>query len=760
MSIKVATLLVEVAADIAGAARDLDQFGQKVGSGGVLGTIGKAGVAAFAGIGAAAGGMVGVGVKVAGDMEQAKIGFETMLGSAEQADVFLQDLKDFAVNTPFEMDSLVTGAQRLLAMGTAAEDVMPLLTSIGDAVAAAGGSSEQVDRVTTALGQMTAKGKASAEEMMQLTEAGIPAWDFLATKLGVDVPTAMDMVSKGAVDAHTAVTAFMEGSATKFEGAMDKQSQSLMGMFSTLKDTVSVKLGEALGGPVAEKLKDMFPTVQKELEGALDKLLPGFADAAVGLISALAPLVDAVAPIVEMVGEVFATIGPEIGNVISGLAPHVADLAVIFGELVKALAPLIPAAGRIIEAVAPVAVEFAGIAVTIAEALVPVIVKLVDLFAPFIDDIVRLGVPLLAAYKGFQMITGAVKAFQAISLTMTMSNPMLLVLGAVAAAAVLIITNWDKVWPVIKKVGEWFADVFRKIWEVVGPVVQKIFDVGKKIFQALWDGIKFVFNIFWTWYVKIPLWIIEQIWNGLKKLYEVGKQVVQWLWDGIKFVFDLFWTWNVEWPLKLLGAIWNGLKRIWNIGHDFIMELWNGIVAVWQWLWDKVVGLGQMIWDAIWGVLSGIWNLGVALLHGLWDGIVSVKDWIVDKVKWLGRTIINAFKSIFGIDSPSKVFAGFGTNMMEGLAGGITDAAGAPVRALAAATRGLSVDATLPVRSAGGLGILPGQAAGVAAPTPAVVINVHGTLVHERELGGLVDRALASRKRSVPSLSFETAGIR
>lgn len=31
---------------------------------------------------------------------------------------------------------------------------------------------------------------------MQLTEAGVPAWDALAAKIGGHVPTAMDMVSK------------------------------------------------------------------------------------------------------------------------------------------------------------------------------------------------------------------------------------------------------------------------------------------------------------------------------------------------------------------------------------------------------------------------------------------------------------------------------------------------------------------------------------------------------------------------------------
>ena len=35
-------------------------------------------------------------------MEQARIGFTTMLGSAERAEAFLSDMADFAARTPFE----------------------------------------------------------------------------------------------------------------------------------------------------------------------------------------------------------------------------------------------------------------------------------------------------------------------------------------------------------------------------------------------------------------------------------------------------------------------------------------------------------------------------------------------------------------------------------------------------------------------------------------------------------------------------------
>ena len=107
-------------------------------------------------------------------LQTAQIGFATMLGSAEKAQAFLDDMADFAAKTPFEYPELLDAAKKMLAYGFAAENVLPTLRAVGDATAALGMGGEGIDRVTLALGQIYAKGKLSGEEMRQLTEAGIP----------------------------------------------------------------------------------------------------------------------------------------------------------------------------------------------------------------------------------------------------------------------------------------------------------------------------------------------------------------------------------------------------------------------------------------------------------------------------------------------------------------------------------------------------------------------------------------------------------
>lgn len=209
----------------------------------VVGNLATAGIAK---LGEFASSIVTTGVNFDNMKQQANIAFTTMLGSGEKAKSFLDGLQAFAAKTPFEFPDLLMASQRMLAMGFQSDKVLPTLTAIGDAVAGLGGSSAMVDRVTTALGQMQAKGKATGEEMMQLTEAGIPAWEFLAKKIGVSIPEAMKMVTAGAVSADVAIGALTEGMNAKFGGMMEKQSATFGGLASTIKDTFAQVSGQVM----------------------------------------------------------------------------------------------------------------------------------------------------------------------------------------------------------------------------------------------------------------------------------------------------------------------------------------------------------------------------------------------------------------------------------------------------------------------------------------------------------------------------------
>lgn len=224
-------------------------------------------VAGIAGIAASLGALGVKAVQAAGSFQQTQAAMTNMLGSAERAQSLLSDLQSFAAKTPFEFNDVAAATQKFLAFGFTAEQVIPTLTAVGDAAAGVGLGKEGVDRVTLALGQMAAKAKVQSDEMLQLTEAGIPAWQMLADKIGVSVPQAMDMVSKGAVDAQTGLQALVGGMEEKFGGMMEQQSSTITGTWSNMMDGLS-QTAIAVGQQISDAfdLPDIFSSLGDSLQ--------------------------------------------------------------------------------------------------------------------------------------------------------------------------------------------------------------------------------------------------------------------------------------------------------------------------------------------------------------------------------------------------------------------------------------------------------------------------------------------------------------
>lgn len=228
--------------------------------------ISKGAVGAIVGVGVALGALGLASVKAAGQMEQTRIAFTTLLKDGEKAKSFLSELEKFAASTPFELPGVLDASKRLLAFGFSAEQVIPILTAVGDSAAALGIGEEGIQRLTLAIGQMQAKGKVSAEEMLQLAEAGVPAWEMLANKIGTDIPTAMDKASKGQISAAEGIQAVISGMNSKFGGMMEQQAQTVNGIMSNIQDSVTQSM-VVIGDEIIEAFD-----IKPKLKGAQDAL--------------------------------------------------------------------------------------------------------------------------------------------------------------------------------------------------------------------------------------------------------------------------------------------------------------------------------------------------------------------------------------------------------------------------------------------------------------------------------------------------------
>ena len=115
------------------------------------------------------------------------------------------------------------------------------------------------------------------------------------------------------------------------------------------------------------------------------------------------------------------------------------------------------------------------------------------------------------------------------------------------------------------------------------------------------------------------------------------------------------------------------LPKLIDGGVRLIIALAGGLIKAIPKLVSKIP---EIISAIVKGFKSGgnrILDVGKNIVQGVWEGIKSAAAWIRDKVTNFFGGIVDGVKDFLGIHSPSKVFAGIGGFMAEGLGVGFDD---------------------------------------------------------------------------------------
>ncbi len=205
-----------------------------------------------------------------------------------------------------------------------------------------------------------------------------------------------------------------------------------------------------------------------------------------------------------------------------------------------------------------------SILIPIMEQLVSWLTKIVDWFnnlgpgakkmllilagvAAAIGPVLSIGAKLI---KTFGMIG---KAFGILSKLM-MANPWLLLIAAVIALVILIVTNWDKILAYLKKAWKWITDTSAAVWEGI-----------KKALKAALD---WIVDLFLNWTL---LGIIIKNWDKIKEAF--GK-AFDWIRDKAEGLVD----WFKRMPGRISDAVsgmWDGLKNAFRNAINWVIDKWN-----------------------------------------------------------------------------------------------------------------------------------------------------------------------------------------
>jgi tape measure domain-containing protein len=352
-------------------------------------------------LGAGAAAATVYGVKLAAANEVATVGFETTLGSAGAAKDFLEDLASFAADTPFDLPSLRTAASRLTAVGLEANRVIPIMETLGDATSGMGTGSEGIERAVRALTQMRQKGKVQAEEMLQLAEAGIPAWEALAAQMNVSIVEAQRAVTAGTVSADVVFDALENKAGPalgRLTGLMDKQSETLTGLWNTYRDEAGQDLAKSFE-PTVDELKDMLPLLTDVTGEVIDRFAPALATAAGEAADLLPPLVDGLGEGLELLEKY----GPAAAGITGALVGLGKSSIPFFGQFIPGGPVALGLAGLI--ATTP---EARDALVDLGEDVVPVAIEFGERLLPVLDDLQEIAgdvLPVALDTTGVALVT-------------------------------------------------------------------------------------------------------------------------------------------------------------------------------------------------------------------------------------------------------------------------------------------------------------------------------------------------------------------
>lgn len=275
-------------------------------------------------------------------MEQANVSFTIMLGSAQRAQGMLNSLQDFAAKTPFRMQDATQGARRLMAMGFAAENVIPIMRDLSDAASISGSMDpEMLNRMVTALGQMQTKGKVATQELMQLSEAGLPSFQILREQLGLT----SDQISKIGelnIPASKAIPALLKGIEQRYKGAADAISHTTGGLISTIKDDMLFLSSDTIKGP-AESFRQLLEGIANNLEKYREGVRKGGIN---GLIAAMFPA-DMQGTVQVVLGSI-ASIGNSLKTFIAAFGPPLRDLGEFITRALALALPVLAALAKVI----------------------------------------------------------------------------------------------------------------------------------------------------------------------------------------------------------------------------------------------------------------------------------------------------------------------------------------------------------------------------------------------------------------------------
>jgi hypothetical protein len=236
--------------------------------------------------------------------------------------------------------------------------------------------------------------------------------------------------------------------------------------------------------------------------------------------------------------------------------------------------------------------------------------------------------------------------------------------------------NWNKIGPIVGKVLDtvigFFTTMPGKIMGAIVGLLGSIVDFFGGLFSAVGSAVLSGLVSIVKFYAGLPLRIITAILHLDRMIVEflarvfvsAGKAVVQ----GIVAVVGFF----LALPGKVIGAVARLGSDLANSALSFLTSMGSALERGVGRVLGFFTSLPQRMLNGLGNIGKTMLDVGTNIVQGIWNGISNAGGAFGKFVeKWVKDHIPGPIQALLKMFSPSQVMADMGVNIVEGLAQGI-----------------------------------------------------------------------------------------
>lgn len=597
------------------------------------------------------------------EIDTAKAKLSALGNSAKDTNTIMDNALESVKGTSFGMGEAATTAANAVAAGIKpGKQLTQYLTNTADAAAIAGADMSEMGSI---MNKVQTQNKAYNGELQQLSDRGLPVYQWLAKEANISAEEVTEMASKGEISSKMLQNAIKNniGGAAK-EMGQKSFTAALANMWAALARVGAAFLDAGgKGGGFFSKLKPLM----NNLTDTFDNMGPQAEQWGVALGNAFGKVIDGITGIVNW----YQGLDSGTQKVFGGIAKWLGIILVTMG-------PVLTISGKMISTIGGMFKGFSDLTkgimkttewmkkhevITKASKAAQSVWNGVTTAAKGIAEGYRYAVAKLTTSQTIQAIkskiaatamtiwTGVTKAAtlatKGLGLAIRfMTGPIGIVITVITALVGAIIYLW--------KTNSTFRNAVITAWNAIKNAAISIFGFIKPYIINIWNAIKNSTIAIWRGIKTSAV----TIWNGIKFAVQhpiqALKNVLSALWNGMKAAAIKIWTLLKNGVLAIIRAYVAQVRTNFNLVKRIVLTIFNAIksfsIRVWNAIKNGILNIVRILRNGIANIFKGIKNTVTTIFNAIKNFSIKVwntiKNSVINRAKGLWNGVRNTFNAL------------------------------------------------------------------------------------------------------------------